>query len=315
VEGYSRREFGRSLVGLPTYALLHLLLSHRLFAAPVAPAAGRWLRDLLEAGHDLRGGRLPAVDWQSRVESLFGGVDLGELCRLIDFDALRRRMALPPDRAAAQAAHLPAVEGLPPPGSFATKVFGLQRGAAIVPHGHRNMVSLHLVLSGEVRLRHFDRVGDEPGHILLRPTIDRAARAGDRSSISSQRDNVHWFVALGAAAYTFDVILDSLDPALGYAYRMDYVDPAGAEGAGGGLLRAPRLSFEDAISRYGRARDDLPEGQKRAVTPARNAGRSPPRRTVASRRRPPATIAPPTAQPSRAGAPPNVARSTSSRPS
>ena len=219
----------------------------------MAPAAGRWLRDLLEAGHALRGGRLTAVDWQSRVEALFGGVDLAELLRLIDFDALRRRMALPVDRAAAEAAALPPVEGLPPPSHFATKVFGLQRGAAIVPHGHRNMVSLHLVLAGEVHLRHFDRVGDEPGHVLLRPTIDRQARTGDRSSISSQRDNVHWFVAASPTAYTFDVILDTLDPALGFPYRMDFVDPRGAEKAAGGLLRAPRLSFEDAIARYGRA--------------------------------------------------------------
>jgi hypothetical protein len=249
---FSRRGFGGSLAALlPTYALLDLLFSQRLFGAPAAPAARRWLKDLLQAGHDLRGARLSAVDWQARVESLFGGVDLAELVRLIDFEALRRRMALPLDRAAAQAAALPAVEGLPAPGSFATKVFGLRRGAAIVPHGHRNMVSLHLVLSGEVRLRHFDRVGDEPGHVLLRPSVDRTARPGDRSSISDDRDNVHWFVAL-ADAYTFDVILDTLDPGLGYAYRMDYVDPAGAEGAAGHLLRAPRLSFEDAIARYGR---------------------------------------------------------------
>jgi hypothetical protein len=251
----SRREFAGALLRLlPTYALLQLLAGGRLFAARMAPDADRWVRDLLRAGHDLRGGRLTARDWQSRVESLFGGVDLAELVRLIDFDALKRRIALPADRAATERAVLPPVEGLPAPSHFATKVFGLRRGAAIVPHGHRNMVSLHLVLAGEVHLRHFDRVGDEPGHLLLRPTIDRTARAGDRSSISSARDNVHWFVATSPAAYTFDVILDTLDPALGYPYRMDFVDPGAAERVAGGVLRAPRLSFEEAIGRYGRTR-------------------------------------------------------------
>ena len=42
--------------------------------------------------------------------------------------------------------------------AFAAKIFGLKPGAAISPHGRRNMVSMHTVLRGNVRVRHFDRL-------------------------------------------------------------------------------------------------------------------------------------------------------------
>lgn len=50
------------------------------------------------------------------------------------------------------------------------------KGRAIVPHGHRNMVSQHLVLQGEMRSRHYERLRDEQEWLVVRPTIDKVFR-------------------------------------------------------------------------------------------------------------------------------------------
>jgi hypothetical protein len=113
------------------------------------------------------------------------------------------------------------------------------------------MASTHVVLRGEVRLRHFERVEDQPDYLILRPTIDRTARRGDLSSISGTKDNVHWLYAMRGPAFTFDVIVVNLDPSRGFAMKMDFVAPDLAERISGGLLRSPRLRVEEAVHRYG----------------------------------------------------------------
>jgi hypothetical protein len=247
----SRREFaGRVAELFATYAVLGYAFRRDLFAGPRRAEAHRWLVEVQEASAGLTGRRLSPAEWQAAVERLFGGVPLPELVELVDLDRVSRDIDRPADRAAARAVALPEVDGLPAPAAFGTKVFAMRKGVAIVPHGHRNMVSMHVVLQGAFQLRHFDRVHDEPRHLVLEPTIDRVARPGDLSSISSDKDNVHWFRAL-EDAMTLDVVVDNLDPALGFRYEMDFVDPAHGERVGGGRIRAPRLSFEQALVLYG----------------------------------------------------------------
>jgi hypothetical protein len=248
----SRREFAASLARLlPTYALLRHVFLHDLFATPHRAEAYRWLARVDEASRGVLGRRLAPVRWQAEVERLFGGVGLGDLVALVDLDRRAREIERPVDRAGAQRVPLPEVEGLPRPAAFTTKVFALGRDVAIVPHGHRNMVSMHVVLRGEMDLRHFERIEDEPSHLVIAPTIDRVARPGDLSSISSEKDNIHWLRARTDAAFTLDVVVDNLDPSLGFRYEMDYVDPAHAEAVGGGRLRARRISFAEALALYG----------------------------------------------------------------
>src|SRR6185295_15408709 len=97
------------------------------------------------------------------------------------------------------------------------------------------MVSAHLVIGGKLHVRNFDRKGEEPGHLLLQPTVDTAIAPGDCSTMSSARNNVHWFVALSDTAFTFDVIADGLD-AGEPPYVIELVDPRGAERLPGGTL-------------------------------------------------------------------------------
>ncbi|HEX9579036.1 MAG TPA: hypothetical protein VF993_14885 [Myxococcales bacterium] len=236
--------------------LLSALVSLWLARAVEAAEAVRGpLRDELRArllrlsalSRALAAKEIRPLDWQGGVEELSRGIDLPGLMRAADFDRVAGKLALPDNGAGAEPTRLAGV-----PRTFGVKIFGLRRGRAIIPHGHRNMVSQHFVLAGELHGRHFERVRDEAEHLLLRPTIDRTFRPGDSSSISGQRDNVHWFVARSERAYTLDAVVDNLDPSRGYRFQIDYVDPDRAE-RDGDALRVRRLDYGEAMRLYGTA--------------------------------------------------------------
>ncbi|MCA9709239.1 MAG: hypothetical protein KDK70_25570 [Myxococcales bacterium] len=145
------------------------------------------------------------------------------------------------DEAAGRA---PADAGLRP------RLFVLGTGRAIVPHGHHDMVSMHWVLHGEMHGRHYDRLDQSATFVRMRPTIDRVLRPGDATSISDQRDNVHWMVALRGPAISLGLVVSRLQGE-GPQGRV-YVDPRAAVAEGDDVLRAPILSPSEARRRYGR---------------------------------------------------------------
>jgi hypothetical protein len=241
--GLSRRAF---LDGVLSFALLEALLARRLLAAPALP----WLRELKTMCNDLARKTLTQVQWQDAIARLFRRIDCAELVRAIDLDGLVADIALPPDRAETKRFRLPGVAGQP---RFGTQIFALGRGRAIVPHGHRNMVSMHYVLAGEFHVRHFDRGEEQDGRFMLRPTLDKKFGPGDASTISDQRDNAHWFVCESERGYTLDVVVDGLEPRRA-PYEILYLDPDRAERRGDGTLIARRINIEDAFRRYGRGK-------------------------------------------------------------
>lgn len=174
------------------------------------------------------------------MERLLGEVSVAELRAAIDFDRRTRGLALPDDRAA--------TVDVPMAGPFVARIFALAKGRAIVPHAHHRMASVHVVLAGRFRVRHYERVSEEPGTVLLRPTVDRVAGPGDRSSVSDTRDNVHWLVALEEKSCTLDLIV----PGLGGKTAIDFVDPRNATHRAADLLEAPRLTAGEAFRRYGK---------------------------------------------------------------
>ncbi|MGH3054084.1 MAG: hypothetical protein ACRDL7_03785, partial [Gaiellaceae bacterium] len=132
---------------------------------------------------------------------------------------------------------------------FTTSLLLLRKGRANPPHAHDSTVSAHYVLRGQLRARHFERVRDEPGHILLRPTIDRGVGPGAATSVSDQRDNVHWHVA-EADSVLLDIMWMGIDPSRPPSTR--FVDPVRADKVAEGVLRAPRIeSAEEALARFG----------------------------------------------------------------
>ncbi|PEQ10257.1 hypothetical protein B2G71_23300 [Novosphingobium sp. PC22D] len=111
------------------------------------------------------------------------------------------------------------------------------------------MVSAHLVVDGAFRIRNFDRVGDEEGAMIVRPTRDYVASTGMLSAMSSPRDNIHWFVPHGGPARTFDVVISGIDPEQA-PYEIVAIDPVGGVIRRDGSIRAPVMSFEAASAKY-----------------------------------------------------------------
>jgi hypothetical protein len=134
------------------------------------------LRKLDDASRALAHGEIQAVEWQRAAAEVCDGIDVQELCRAADFEHMAARLPLLPRGTSAEAIHL--LDGQ----AFTPKIFAMGKGRAIVPHGHRNMVSQHLVLQGEMRGRHYERLRDEPGWLVVRPTIDKVFRTGDAAT-------------------------------------------------------------------------------------------------------------------------------------
>ena len=132
---------------------------------------------------------------------------------------------------------------------FVKKVFGVKKDCSIIPHGHSNMASSHLVLKGEFDLRHFEKILQEDNHLIVQPTIDRVASTGSVSSISDEKDNVHWFIAKEEANYTFDVIMLDLNDK---HYDILNLDMDAAQKVNGTQLRVPILDVDTALKKYGK---------------------------------------------------------------
>ena len=231
-------------------ALATVWLARAVHAAKAAPAAmddalRARLRKLQELSRALARHEIQPLEWQRGAAEVCDGIDLRELCRVADFERVVSRLPLLPRGTSAESIRL--LDGQ----AFTPKIFAMGKGRAIIPHGHRNMVSQHLVLRGEMRGRHYQRLRDEDRHLVVRPTIDKVFRTGDFSSISDQRDNVHWFVTSSERAYTLDAIVDNLDSTRPYRFHIDFVDPEKASPASGGALRLPRLELDECLQRYG----------------------------------------------------------------
>lgn len=238
----SRRDI---LSALTTVWLARVVHGARAAPATLDGSMRARLGKLQEVSRALARREIQPVEWQRGAAEFCEGIDLAELCRAADFDQVVARLPLLPRGTSAESIRL--LDGQ----AFTPKIFAMGKGRAIIPHGHVNMVSQHLVLQGEMHGRHYQRLATEPGHLLVRPTIDKTFRAGDFSSISDQRDNVHWFITSSERAYTLDAIVDNLDSTRPYRFHIDFVDPEKASPASGGALRLPRLELDECLQRYG----------------------------------------------------------------
>lgn len=246
----SRREFGSQILGsLVAYGLIETLWSRDLLADSVKPTIGDWLKDLVTMTNDLRGRKLTDLEFQTKMEELYKRVDLKTLSTFVKLDDIEKKSKLPDNGAASLGIDLSQVEGLPEV-RFGRQIFGCKKGRSIVPHGHSNMCTGFIVLKGEWHGRHYDRVETHAEHFIIKPTIDRAFKAGDLSTISDHKDNIHWFEAKSETAYIFNVHVTGYDPKIdGNSGRL-YVDPDG-EKLTGGLVKAAKMTSALCHKKYG----------------------------------------------------------------
>jgi PCO_ADO len=233
-----------------TALLAHVVAARHLLAASAPKKLGHWIRAHDDLAHQLHAGKFDGTGWMREVEALSASMELDELLRGIDFAKIEREFRFTNDGGTKQMLRLPHPDDPTKGMLFGAAIFGLERNKAITPHGHRFMTSAHLVLKGELRVRNFDRVADEEQHLILRPTVDDIIRPGACSTMSTERNNIHWFVARTPAAFTLDAVVSDLVPGQP-SFKIDLVDPRGGTKLADGTIRAPRIDWKTSVRLYG----------------------------------------------------------------
>ena len=188
----SRRTFTQGLLGtLAAYGLIETLFHQDAFAESVKPVIHKWMGELNALSKDLKAERkLKDIDFQKKLEELYKRVELADLLKLLDFDRVARTAKLPDSGAHSSGIDLSKVEGLPQRLYFGKQIFGMKKGHSVVPHGHSNMCTGFIILKGTFEGKHYDRVETHEKHYLIKPTIDRAFKAGEFSTVSDHKDKV-----------------------------------------------------------------------------------------------------------------------------
>ncbi|HLY10762.1 MAG TPA: hypothetical protein VKW04_15775 [Planctomycetota bacterium] len=247
----SRREFtGTALGSILLFSLVDRLRGTDLFASPIRPFAEHWLAELDQLGRDVKSDTLKQVEWQKKVEELYSHVELPDLLKMIDFETMVKKLdSFNGKGALSLGVTFPKIDGIPTKTVFGRQVFAMKKGRSIVPHGHDSMATAFLVLKGQCRGRHYDRVADEKEYMILQPTIDKEFGPGGASSVSDVKDNVHWFEALTDSAFVFNIHVMGLKTNPKSPGRV-YVDPGG-EKIEGGKIRGKILDHEECTKLYG----------------------------------------------------------------
>lgn len=245
----NRREFSQTVIStLASYFLVEAMWGVQAFSRTVEPLVRHWVRELHERSRDVKTGKISPAEWQESIQTLYARVDVDSVTSLLDFEKISYNFACPDRGVHTKPAFLPPLHGVPKNLAFHRKIFGMKKDRAIIPHGHNNMVSCHYVLQGELRLRHYDKVEEDATHMLIQPTVDIMAKAGSFSSISDEKNNIHWLVAATERAFTFDVIvLDIKDK----QWNVHNIDPLQGEREAGGILRVRKIGVEEGLRRYG----------------------------------------------------------------
>ena len=247
----TRREFTRhALQSLTALALIEGLGAHRLFGKDTQPVIDDWFKELHAISKDVADGKAKDVEFQTSLENLYRRVDLPGLLKTLDFDRMAVGVNYPAHGAKSLPVDFSHVSGLPTNLVFGRQIFAMAKGRSVVPHGHDNMATGFLVLKGNLRGRHWDRVEDHKDFYLVRPTIDRAFAPGECSTVSDHKDNVHWFTAESDHAFLFNIHVNHSDPGNPKNPGRVYVDPMG-EKVSGGLIKAPKITYGKANQMYG----------------------------------------------------------------
>jgi hypothetical protein len=253
MEKISRRVFTSQTLGaLLTFSLVKGLSQINACGRSAEPIANHWLAEVEEIGRAMATGKAKQTEWQRKMDEIFTRIDRKDFLRSIDFDRVIKRMKFPDEGEGTIPISPSRPAGLPKELSFSTFIYGMKKGCAIVPHCHRNMTSMHMPIGGEIHGWHFDRLADEPKHLIIKPTLDRALALGEVSTTSDDKDNIHWFKATSDVAFTFNVGVYGIDPAVKFAGRQFYLDPVGGEKLGDGTMRIRQISSQEAYKMYGR---------------------------------------------------------------
>jgi len=198
--------------------------------------------------HALANGEIAPLQWQADMEGLAREVDVQTVMALVKRSRITPAPGGSTNDPAKRYVRFVDERGTPRRLAFGAALFDFHPRNVITPHGHRNMASAHLVVKGRFHVRTFDRLGDEPDAMVIRPLTDSIVRVGEISTMSSERGNIHWFVPRGGPATTFDVVISGIDPARP-EYEIKAIDPLHGRKRGDAIV-APLMGFEAASRVY-----------------------------------------------------------------
>lgn len=223
-----------------------------------------WFDRYLELNRSLGAGAIEPRTWQDGLDRLFVELRLNDLLQRIDFDTVSRHMRLVGRVGRGELFHPVLLDGKvaephkPEPARVAiSKVVHVRKGCSIPPHGHSNMVSAFLHLSGEFQVRQYDRLSDDGDSLVIRPSTDGVRGPGKWTSMSDDRNNVHWLTARSEDCFIFSTKVVRLDETKPFCARIN-LDVEKAVDVGGGALRARKISGKVAEITYGRPRRTRP---------------------------------------------------------
>ena len=217
-----------------------------------------WLKRLYKNAYQLGNKKISSLRWQEAMDVLYGDVSIPELKQRLSFESLQREILdlIGPDRG--ELFHRVDLQGGGKEGpnvkeeyqSLIVKIAHVKKGRSIPPHGHSNMTSAFLCISGEFAVRQYDKIEDNENDMVLRQTVDESdAGVGTWSSISDYRNNVHWLTAKTDDCYLFTTKLIGVEAGRPLNGRIN-VDVKRGESLGSDTLRAPKITSREAAERY-----------------------------------------------------------------
>lgn len=253
MEKLSRRNFIQNSLGsILTLSLVRSLSEAQALTGSVKSIAHKWVFEMEEISKDLRMSKIKQIEWQTQIESLLSRVEMKDLLKAIDYRHLAKHTVIPEDHESAEDVDFSDIKGLPEGLSFNPYFYAMKKGVAIVPHGHHNMATMHMMLSGEAHGWHYDRVSDEKEHMIIKPTSDKLLIPGDVSTVSDESDNIHWFKAMTEPVFMFNIGVYGIKSEESFTGR-DYIDPVNGEKIKDGLIRAKRIEKEEAYKLFGKS--------------------------------------------------------------
>jgi hypothetical protein len=242
--------------------LVNTFLARDLLAAERPGKLDDWIAELLTLGEKLEKGLIAGKDWQAGIDQLYSKADIPEMLAHLDFDKVKRSIDLTKRGEVFVTTPLrpdpnrPYVPGAPEGTGVITKLAGTRKGSAVPPHGHQNMVSAFLIVSGEYHVVQYDKLGSEgllapgSGSLLIREVQNEKQKRGQWSSISDDRNNLHWLRGLSEECFFFSCKLISLKPDVVTHGRIN-VNVRDAQDLGSGKLKCPIITAERAAELFG----------------------------------------------------------------
>lgn len=228
-------------------------------AKPTPVEVNQWLTGLYQNAAKLRSRDISGLQWQEAMDRILGSVPMNELKRRLDFASLAKEI---PKRMSADRTELfhrvelpgssdpITADGREPHRVLITKVAYIRKGRSIPPHGHSNMASAFLCLSGQFEIRQYDRLEEQDQHMIVRESVhQKNAGVGTWSSISDYRNNVHWLTAKTDDCFLFTSKLINLEEDRKLKGRIN-IDVKRAKALGSQTLKAPKITSAEARALY-----------------------------------------------------------------